>query len=136
MKVPSWICISHFHLGQVRLPGFFVSRMGIESPLEKCSVDQAGVIVDELKQEHLEGVASLKFRLGAGELHCSDFPGYQLKNVAWSLQNKMILIYGIYATNGVGRIPKSDKYLNNDCIDGGCNASSNKFGILDKEIVC
>ena len=60
--------------------GIFVSWVDVESTLEECCVNQARIIVDELEEEHFEGVALLELWLGPGEFHHSYPSGYHLED--------------------------------------------------------
>ena len=53
------------------------------SHLEEGGVHEAGVVVDELKEEHLEGVAVLVVGLGPRVLPVRDLAGDDLERQKW-----------------------------------------------------
>ena len=60
--------------------------------LEKCCVDETGVIIDDLEQEHLEGVAVLIFGLCSRVLPRGYSTGNELEDpTTWKNRRKNMI---------------------------------------------
>ena len=64
--------------------------------LEKCCINQAGIVVDELKQKHLHSVACFIFDLGSWRFQVSAFSGNNLEDNTTCLNILLFMSHGRY----------------------------------------
>ena len=109
--------------------------------LEKCCINQAGIVVDELKQKHLHSVACFIFDLGSWRFQVSAFSGNNLEDNTTCLNILVFMSHGrhcvcshiiILAHVTVSKI-RCVSYLYNDRVDGCSEPSCKYSGILLEE---
>ena len=85
-KTFTWITLYPFWPGNFIGSCHHICRVSVEPSFEEGCVYQAGIVVDELKEEHFERVALLKLWLCPGKLHRCDLASNPLKDVSSWLQ--------------------------------------------------
>ena len=66
--MPNWKALSYVFIPEVSEDVFVAARISHESAFEERDVEDGGVEVDELKNEHFEREVVVKIRLGSMHL--------------------------------------------------------------------